>query len=292
MIVESSGEITVGLCAIGRPELPAFLLIAEQPALFDAGMTFMGPRYLEGLRSRLGDEKRLSFNFLTHSHFDHCGAAPYLKRKIGRLQTGAHALAAETFRKPGAVALIRSLGEHFEKQNNDGEVSFDGLEVDLVLHDGMEIELGGLYFRVIATPGHTRDSVSFYIPKLKALIAGEAVGVYDRNMTIHPEFLSSYRDYLTSLERLAALEPEILMMAHYFTLTGPEARSYAEKSIERTRAFRRRIEDCLHEQNGDREAVAQRIFQEDYLETGAILQEERPYLINLQAKIRAVAEDR
>ena len=293
MIVESRGEITAGLCAIGMPELPAFLLIAEQPALFDAGMTFMGPRYLEGLRSRLGDEKRLAFNFLTHSHFDHCGAAPFLKRRIGRLQTGAHPLAAETFRKPGAVALIRSLGEHFEKKSGDEDVSFGGLEVDLVLHDGMEIELGGgLDFRVIATPGHTRDSVSFYIPKFRALIAGEAVGVYDQNMTIHPEFLSSYRDYIHSLERLAMLEPEILMMAHYFTLTGPEARSYVSKSIERTRAFRARIEDRLHEQNGDREAVVQRIFQEDYLETGAILQEERPYLINLQAKVRAVAEDR
>lgn len=292
MIVESRGEITKGLSAIGKPELPAFLLIGERPALFDAGMTFMGPLYIEGLRSSLGDEKRLSFNFLTHSHFDHCGAAPYLTRKIDRLQTGAHPLAAETFRKPGAVSLIRSLSEHFEKKNGGEDVSFDGLEVDLLLHDGMEIELGGLLIRVIATPGHTRDSVSFYIPKFRALIAGEAVGVYDGNMTIHPEFLSSYRDYLNSLDRLAALEPEVLMMAHYFTLTGPEARSYVAKSIERTRAFRARIEDCLHERNGDREAVVQRIFREDYLETGAILQEERPYLINLRAKVRAVAEDR
>ncbi len=293
MIVESRGEIAKGLCAIGKPELPAFLLIGERPALFDAGMTFMGPLYIEGLRTRLGDEQRLSRNFLTHSHFDHCGASPFLKRKIRRLQTGAHPLAAETFRKPGAVSLIRSLSEHFEKRNGDEDVAFDGLNVDLFLHDGMEMDLGGgLDFRVIATPGHTRDSVSFYIPKLRALIAGEAVGVYDRDRTIHPEFLSSYRDYLHSLDKLASLEPEVLMMAHYFTLTGPEARSYVAKSIERTKAFRTRIEDFLHEQNGDRAAVVQRIFREDYLETGAILQEERPYRINLEAKVRAVAEDR
>jgi glyoxylase-like metal-dependent hydrolase (beta-lactamase superfamily II) len=293
MIVQSRGEIAEGLCAIGMPELPAFLLIGERPALFDAGMTFMGPRYIEGLKSRLGDEKRLCFNFLTHSHFDHCGAGPFLKRKIGHLQTGAHPLAADTFRKPGAVSLIRSLSEHFEKRNPDEDVSFDGLNVEIVLRDGMEIDPGGgLDFRVIATPGHTRDSVCFYIRKFRALITGEAAGVYDRNMTIHPEFLSSYRDYLHSLEKLAALEPEILMMGHYFTLTGADAKGYIAKSIERTRAFRARIEDCLHERNGDTEAVVQRIFREDYRETGAILQEERPYLINLQAKVRAVAEKR
>ena len=292
MIVASRGEIAEGLFAIGKPELPAFLLTGERPTLFDAGMTFMGPLYVEGLRDLLGDEQRLSFNFLTHSHFDHCGAGPFLKRKIGRLQTGAHPLAADTFRKPGAIALIRSLGEHFERRNGNEDVSFDGLEVDLLLEDGMEIDLGGFAIQVIATPGHTRDSISFYIPELRALIAGEAVGVYDGNRTIHPEYLSSYGDYLHSLEKLAALEPEILMMAHYFTLTGPDARSYIPKSIARTRTFRARIEAYLHEENGDREAVVRRIFREDYRETGAILQEERPYLINLRAKVRAVAENR
>jgi glyoxylase-like metal-dependent hydrolase (beta-lactamase superfamily II) len=293
MIVQSRGEIVEGLCAIGIPALPAFLLIGERSALFDAGMTFMGPRYIEGLRTRLGDEKKLLFNFLTHSHFDHCGAGPFLKRKIGHLQTGAHPLAADTFRKPNAVALIRSLSGSFEKGGDDEDVSFDGLDVEIVFHDGMEIDLGGgIDFRVIATPGHTRDSVSFYIPKFKALITGEAVGVYDRNMTIHPEFLSSYRDYLRSLEKLAALDPDILMMGHSFTLTGADARGYIAKSIDRTRAFKARIEGFLHEQNGDTEAVVKRIFREDYQETGAILQEERPYLINLRAKVRAVAEKR
>ena len=81
-------------------------------------------------------------------------------------------------------------------------------------------------------------------------------------------------------------------MSHYFTLTGGDAAGYVAKSIERTKGFKTRIEDDLHELNGDREAVVQRIFREDYQETGAILQEERPYLINLQAKVKAVAEKR
>jgi len=33
-------------------------------------------------------------------------------------------------------------------------------------------------------------------------------------------------------------------------------------------------------------------FQEDYEKTGAILQEKRPYLINLQAKVKTIAEKR
>lgn len=297
MIVESNGKIGDGLFAVGAPELPAFLLTGRTPALFDAGMTVMGPLYLKDIRTHLEDEPLLRYIFLTHAHFDHSGACPYLKRNIKGLQVGAHPLAAETFRRPNAVELIRSLSRDYEDrhaaQTGKEDVSFDALQVDILLEDGMDFDLGGgLGFKIVTTPGHTRDSISFYIPKMKALITGEAIGVYDRNMTIHPEFLSSYHDYLASLEKLARLDVEMLLMGHYFTLTGQDARGFIAKSIARTKIFRKRIEDDLHDLHGDREAVVKRIFREDYEETGAILQEARPYLINLAAKVKAVAEDK
>lgn len=295
MIIESKGKIDDGLFAIGAPELPAFLLMGKTPALFDAGMTFMGPLYLKDLKTLLEDENRLRYIFLTHAHFDHSGACPYLKRHIPGLQVGAHPLAAETFRKPNAVALIRSLSKDYEDKHasktGNEDISFDTLQVDIRLEDGMDFDLGGgLGFKVVATPGHTRDSISFFIPKLKALITGEAIGVYDKNMTIHPEYLASYQDYLASLEKLACLDLDILIMGHYFTLTGEDAKGYIAKSIERTKIFRTRIESYLHELSGDREAVVKRIFKEDFEDTGAILQEARPFLINLAAKVKAVAE--
>jgi 2-aminobenzoylacetyl-CoA thioesterase len=297
MIIESKGKIGEGLYAIGVPELPAYLLMGEKPALFDAGMTFMGPLYWEGLKEHLGDPGRLQYLFLTHSHFDHSGAAPYLKRKIAGLQIGAHVLAAETFKKPNAVKLIQSLSENCEEKYRDmignENVLFDALAVDIVLSDGTEMDLGGgLGFRVITTPGHTKDSISFYIPRFKALITGEAVGVYDKNFTTHPEYLSSYNDYMASLERLAALDIAIIMMSHYYTLTGADAAGYIPQAIESARQFRARIEKYLEELHGDRESVVQRIYREDYEETGAIQQEARPYLINLTAKVKAVAENR
>jgi len=297
MIIESKGRIQDGIYAIGAAELPGYLLMGRHPVLFDAGMTFMGPLYLAELKNHLGDVNRLSFHFLTHSHFDHAGASPFLKRHIPNMRIGASPAAAETFRKPNAVELIRNLSRSLEEKYRDlignEDVNFQGLEIDLVLTEGMEIDLGaGLTCKVMATPGHTRDSLSFYIPAMKAVIAGEAAGVFDRNFTIHPEFTSSYKDYMNSLHKLASLDIEILMMSHFFTLTAEDARGYMKKSIDKTNIFKDRIEGCLADANGDRRSVVQKIFKEDFEDTGAILQDARPYLINLEAKVRVIAEGR
>ncbi|MCX5907849.1 MAG: MBL fold metallo-hydrolase [Deltaproteobacteria bacterium] len=296
MINRSSGKIAEGLYAIGDYRLPAYLLIGETPTLFDAGMNFMGPRYLQEIKASLGDPNRLRYLLLTHSHFDHCGAAPFLKRKIPGLKVGASPKAAEVFAKPKAIQLIQALSrnaqENFDPVLAEKEdVSFDALEVDLLLEDGQELDLGeGRRVQVMATPGHTRDALSYYLPHLKALVTGEAVGIYTRQLDVQPEFLSSYEDYVGSLKRMSALEVEILMIGHVHVLTGDDARSYLAQSLEGTRRFRERIEDYLHQLGGKQEAVVQRIFHEDYEVKQTTLQDVQPYLINLAAKVKAVAQ--
>ena len=295
MIKESSGKITDRLYALGNPGLPAFLLLGKKPALFEAGMTFMGPIYLKELKTHLGDAGHLRYLLLTHSHYDHCGAAPFLKRKIPGLQVGASRRAAEVFKRPNAVRLIQSLSRDPEEKcktlMGDEDVSFHSLEVDRPFTDGEELFVGdGDRVRIIATPGHTRDALSFYIPDRKILIASEAVGAFDRNFRIQPEFLSSYDDYLASLEKLAALDVQILLMGHAYVLTGKEARGYIIKSIKATSGFKERLETLLDGMGGEQEGVVRRIFKEDYEEARAILQDQAPYLINLRAKVKVVAE--
>ncbi len=297
MIIQKAGKIVEGLHALADIDLPAWLVAAETPALFDAGITFMGPSYLREIRLCLGDENRLRWLFITHAHFDHAGTAPYLKRRIPGLKVAASRLSADIFKKPNAVNLIRSLSRDYEEGHKalfgSENVFFDGLEVDRILEDGETVDLGaGWTFRVIATPGHTRDGVSFYFPGIKALICGEAAGVPDRNFRIHPEFLASYKDYVASLEKLAALDVDIIMLSHHYVLTRDDARGYLKKSLESTFAFSERIRTYLAESGGSQESVVNRIFREDHQETGAIQQAERPYRINLAAKVKAVAESK
>lgn len=295
MIIRKAGKIVEGLYVLADIDMPAYLVMAEAPSLFDAGVTFMGPLYLQELRRYLGDESRLHWIFITHAHYDHSGTAPYLKRRIPGLRVAGSRHAAEIFEKPNAIRLIQSLSRDHESLNKSlfgsEEIPFDGLKIDRILEDGEIVDIGnGWTFRVIATPGHTRDSLSFYFPGIKALICGEAAGVPDRNFKIIPDFLTSYRDYVASLHKLAALDVEIIMLSHHYVLTGQEARNYVKQSLDSTFAFADRIRRYLAESDSLQDSVVKRIFEEDYQDRNNIQQPRKPALINLAAKVKCIAE--
>ena len=297
MILEKTGKICDGLYSIGYHFIPAFLLMSDPPVLFDAGLTIAGPRYLEDMREYVGNPDRLGYIFLTHSHYDHCGAVPFLKRNIPGVKIVTSAPAAATLQKETAVQLMKSLNNDYEnkfrKFIGTEDVSFDSISVDQTVKDGDEFNLGSDWvIQVMATPGHTRDSVSYYIPKIKALIPGEATGVLNGNYDIQSEFSSSYHDYVHSLERLATLDVEILLLPHVHVLTGEDAKKHFVNSLNAARVLKERVEDRLDAFNGDRDAAIEAIVKEDYDESQAVLQDKRSFLLNLQAKVKAVAEGR
>jgi glyoxylase-like metal-dependent hydrolase (beta-lactamase superfamily II) len=187
-------------------------------------------------------------------------------------------------------SLSKPMEEKMKSQLGGLDVTFHGLELDRVLEDGEEIELeDGTQIQVIATPGHTRDTVCYYLPKLKALVGGEAVGTFDRHSNVRPVFLSSYDDYLASLEKLKPLKVDLLLLGHFYALTA-DAQDMMAKAIESTLAFGKRIDGELKAHGGNQEAVVKKIFREDYVEKKLINQEERPFLINLTAQVKAMAE--
>ena len=296
MILEQTGKICDGLYGTGYHFIPAFLLTSPTPVLFDAGVAAMGPRYLNDIETILGSTDALHYLLLTHSHYDHCGAVPFLKKKIPALRIGAHSHAADVLQKPSAVQLMRALNDNFAHVFSDvigtDYIPFDPVVVDVILKEGDEPDLGGGWsVRVLETPGHTRDSLSYYIPRIKALIAGEAGGVF-HNGCIQPEFSSSYSDYVTSLEKMAALDVEVLALAHQRILTGEDAGAYLKDSLSATVFFKTRIEEYLDRFNGDREKTVEAIAAEDYDDTVQMQQDKKSFLLNLEAKVRVVADGR
>ena len=71
------------------------------------------------------------------------------------------------------------------------------------LGDGDVVDVDGLEVRVVATPGHTSDSLSFLLPAESAVLTGDTVLGRGTTVVAHPD--GQLGAYLDSLDRLHAL---------------------------------------------------------------------------------------
>src|SRR5262249_53190175 len=67
--------------------------------------------------------------------------------------------------------------------------------------------------QVLETPGHTRDSISLWHPKRRALFCGDLLPGGPGSVVIDPPD-GDMAEHLRSLERCAALDPVTLVPAH------------------------------------------------------------------------------
>jgi glyoxylase-like metal-dependent hydrolase (beta-lactamase superfamily II) len=95
---------------------------------------------------------RVAWLLETHAHADHLTAADWLKRALGG--TPPIGIGA------GIVAVQRQFREVF---GFGPEFAGDGTPFDRLFADGEAFALGELTVRVLATPGHTSDGVSYLI---------------------------------------------------------------------------------------------------------------------------------
>ncbi|CFX98325.1 Beta-lactamase-like [Syntrophomonas zehnderi OL-4] len=299
MIIDKIGHIKDNLYCLGYEECPIYLWDGAKPAIFDAGVTCAGKVYAESIRSIL-KERQPAVLFLTHVHWDHCGAAAYLKKAFPEMQIAATSIAESILQRPNALALISKLNADsldrmslmpgFDRVQMNTE-PFAPFEIDIKLQDGQVFDLGdGTKLKVLATPGHTKDHHSFYLPAEKILFAGEAAGVYYSPEVVTTEFVYNYDAYLSSLQRLAALPSDIFCQGHYSILAGrEEIKGFLEKSINATIGFKKRVLELLKEENGSIEKVISRAKAEYYDPFPALKQPEDPYLLNLKAKVAHLA---
>ncbi|MEU8568843.1 MBL fold metallo-hydrolase [Streptomyces pathocidini] len=71
------------------------------------------------------------------------------------------------------------------------------------LAEGDVVTTGGLELRVVPTPGHTADSLSFHLPADAAVLTGDTVLGRGTTVVAHPD--GRLGDYLDSLRRLRSL---------------------------------------------------------------------------------------
>lgn len=291
MPVFEPGRLAESAYFLGHRGVCLYLISGKQGAvLIDSGMTPMAPLLKDQLKGVLDESLPLKLLLLTHSHFDHVGCAHCIRAWYPEVIVGAHPYVEDVFQNPRAVERIRELntaGMEGDTLELLGIPPFSPVEIRKKLTGGEILSLGDREIHVVATPGHTRDSLSFFIPDLELLIPGEAMGVPDLKGRIIPEFLRSYPEYEESLKKLLELPVSILGLPHYGVLVGEEVRDYFSRVLSETQAFRDQILSAL-KKNGWEISRALTELDTTLYDPQAIAQPRKPFLINLEAMIRAV----
>lgn len=226
---------------------PLYLVKGKRNFLMDSGISARAEKFRRSVDNALGDAGKLDGILLTHSHYDHAGAASYLQDTYECDIHGSERT-VELLKKPKVIDFINHLNEEFKKvlgvessigckelKNLEGWKEGDRIEVD-----------ESRYFTVYSTPGHTKCSVSYLLEPEGVLFPGDSVGVIERNGTIKPLFLSSYKEYENSIRKLIGLEAEILAFCHNRFIKGKDrVKAFLEKSLESSISLKDKMLDEL-----------------------------------------------
>ena len=211
-------EITTGVYLISAGRSNSYLLAGEDLTLVDTGMPGEADKVLDSIKQIGRKCEELNYILITHAHMDHMGSVAAIKKVSGAQivassreveyieglrktwTMGREGLAGKVFK--GVLFLLETFAFNYEP-----------VRVDMPCQGGEVIDcFGGM--RVIASPGHSPGSLSFYQPEKKIIFTGDALsGVPE--LKLPPRLgCADYREALASVKKLAGLDFDLCLFGH------------------------------------------------------------------------------
>jgi glyoxylase-like metal-dependent hydrolase (beta-lactamase superfamily II) len=230
---------------LGERYVCQYLLLGEERTLLvDTGLRDMPEQviapYLAGLDLSLSD---IDDVLISHADVDHCGG----NRALRDAAPEARLLCGEADRAwiESNAAMLAGNYRWYEAYGfgpAPEDISFLEHElgadtpVDVGLRGGETLPLGPSWqVEVLALPGHTPGHLALWDERSEAAIITDAAladGVCDRdgNRLIPPRYYSA-TDYEATIRRLRALDPSILLTAHYAVMDRDATRAFLDRSL-------------------------------------------------------------
>ncbi|MBP1764285.1 MAG: beta-lactamase domain protein [Firmicutes bacterium] len=270
----------------------AYLLMGDKKtALLECGMAYCGAALIGNIRQIL-QQKPLDYILITHSHYDHVGALPYIKKEWPGLKVLGAEYARKVFQSRTALKTIKQLSRQAAKHFHAGDIEeYDDalMKLDHSISDGDVLDLGGLRIKVIETLGHTKCSLSFLINN-DILFASESTGYMNMTGEITPCFLTSCSEAIKSIKKCQAINPRFIIPSHLRLTDKCDTFNYWEKclaAVEEAKTFILQLADQGYEETQIFTEFENR-FRDEQSKRG---QPNAAYRINLHTMVKTVLRE-
>jgi len=255
MVFDTPGKITDRIWLVGRKESCAYLVGGKNEyVLLGGAMAYVAPDVLEQVEAFGIDEHKIQRIVILHSHFDHCGMVPFLKRRWPWVTVTGSQKSQNLLRKPKVIDSIEIMNQAMIAHNGLAEqgqtldLRFTGIEVESAVSDSEILTCSDLSLEILEVPGHSSCSIAVYIPEEKALFASDAGGIPFGDK-IFTAANANFDLYQQSLQKMAAKDVDIYLAEHYGALAGEKGRQFLRNAITAAAETRQALEAVYNETN-------------------------------------------
>ena len=215
----------------------AFLISTpEGRIVVNTGMGFEAPVHKRNFDAV--DDGPTRYILFTQGHVDHVGGTDLFREEgtkvVAHANNQAHQAddarisAFRAMRSGFAFADVIAKAFEYIQQNMGAGISPQSRPTpDITFEDRYELELGGVRMELLWTPGgETTDSMVIWLPDHEVCFTGNLFsalfGHFPNLVTVRGDRYREALGFIESLERVLALEPELLLPGHGGPVVGKE----------------------------------------------------------------------
>ena len=207
---------------------------SEGVVLFDTGLVIQSANQLQILKDTVSDAD-VRYIILSHSHADHIGGTRFW------MDEDTDIIAHQNFEEeqrylselqPYQYGRNRTLFPWMPAWEDRPDIAlmrYGGIVPTITVDDWetYAFTLGGIEFQVIGAPGaEGADNAVLWLPQQKVLISGDFFGPqfpqFPNIFTMRGEKVRKPVEYIKSLDRLIALNPDVILPSHLDPTIGAE----------------------------------------------------------------------
>jgi glyoxylase-like metal-dependent hydrolase (beta-lactamase superfamily II) len=228
---------------LGPRFMAQYLIVgADRVVLVDTGLAATPDEVLKPALDDIGIEPDLIL--VTHADLDHCGGDRRMRELYPRALLACPEL-DRSWIESNATMLVENylwhepygLDQPDEAERGEMLAQLGGdAPVDVGVRGGETIRVGpGRRLDVLHLPGHTLGHVGLWDSDARVAIIIDAAlgdGIYDRagNKLVPPRYYDADA-YRATIRGIRALEPQLLLTAHFEPMSSEQARAFCDRSL-------------------------------------------------------------